>query len=115
MSQAQRWGGHVVPPLQLCRRFKVVAISPTLLALTGSLRFFSMTTRQRQMKLTFDLWIRLCRARMSMVDGFPYKEEVGGSSPSAPTKCKTGIPACLLNVKCQTRMSVLLLKTLLMR
>jgi hypothetical protein len=21
-----------------------------------------------------------------MVDGFPYKEEVGGSSPSAPTK-----------------------------
>ena len=23
---------------------------------------------------------------MSMVDGFPYKEEVGGSSPSAPTK-----------------------------
>ena len=26
------------------------------------------------------------RARMSMVDGFPYKEEVGGSSPSAPTK-----------------------------
>jgi hypothetical protein len=25
------------------------------------------------------------RARMSMVDGFPYKEEVGGSSPSAPT------------------------------
>ena len=22
---------------------------------------------------------------MSMVDGFPYKEEVGGSSPSAPT------------------------------
>ena len=24
---------------------------------------------------------------MSMVDGFPYKEEVGGSSPSAPTIC----------------------------
>ena len=24
-------------------------------------------------------------ARMSMVDGFPYKEEVGGSSPSVPT------------------------------
>ncbi len=22
---------------------------------------------------------------MSMVDGFPYKEEVGGSSPSVPT------------------------------
>ncbi len=28
------------------------------------------------------------RARMSMVDGFPYKEEVGGSSPSAPTRTK---------------------------
>jgi hypothetical protein len=28
------------------------------------------------------------RARMSMVDGFPYKEEVGGSSPSAPTKVR---------------------------
>ena len=28
----------------------------------------------------------LKRARMSMVDGFPYKEEVGGSSPSVPTK-----------------------------
>ncbi len=25
------------------------------------------------------------QARMSMVDGFPYKEEVGGSSPSVPT------------------------------
>ncbi len=24
-------------------------------------------------------------ARMSMVDGFPYKEEVGGSNPSVPT------------------------------
>ena len=29
------------------------------------------------------------RARMSMVDGFPYKEEVGGSSPSAPTKSRS--------------------------
>ena len=28
------------------------------------------------------------RARMSMVDGFPYKEEVGGSSPSAPTNAE---------------------------
>ena len=28
----------------------------------------------------------LMKARTSMVDGFPYKEEVGGSSPSAPTK-----------------------------
>src|SRR5258706_8175263 len=25
---------------------------------------------------------------MSMVDGFPYKEEVGGSSPSAPTSLR---------------------------
>jgi hypothetical protein len=28
----------------------------------------------------------LTKARTSMVDGFPYKEEVGGSSPSVPTK-----------------------------
>ena len=28
----------------------------------------------------------LLKARTSMVDGFPYKEEVGGSSPSAPTR-----------------------------
>ena len=28
----------------------------------------------------------LLKARTSMVDGFPYKEEVGGSSPSVPTK-----------------------------
>ena len=27
----------------------------------------------------------LMKARTSMVDGFPYKEEVGGSSPSVPT------------------------------
>ena len=27
------------------------------------------------------------KARTSMVDGFPYKEEVGGSNPSVPTKC----------------------------
>ena len=26
------------------------------------------------------------QARTSMVDGFPYKEEVGGSSPSVPTR-----------------------------
>ena len=26
------------------------------------------------------------QARMSTVDGFPYKEEVGGSNPSVPTK-----------------------------
>jgi hypothetical protein len=25
------------------------------------------------------------QARTSMVDGFPYKEEVGGSNPSVPT------------------------------
>ncbi len=25
------------------------------------------------------------QARMSTVDGFPYKEEVGGSNPSVPT------------------------------
>ena len=25
-----------------------------------------------------------------MVDGFPYKEEVGGSSPSVPTKASVG-------------------------
>jgi hypothetical protein len=30
-------------------------------------------------------------ARMSMVDGFPYKEEVGGSSPSAPTSSDFGL------------------------
>ena len=28
------------------------------------------------------------KARTSMVDGFPYKEEVGGSSPSVPTILK---------------------------
>ncbi len=35
----------------------------------------------------------LLQARTSMVDGFPYKEEVGGSSPSVPTKkiVRTGI------------------------
>ena len=27
----------------------------------------------------------LRQARTSMVDGFPYKEEVGGSNPSVPT------------------------------
>lgn len=29
---------------------------------------------------------RILWARMSMVDGFPYKEEVSGSSPFVPTK-----------------------------
>src|SRR6185436_10532796 len=29
----------------------------------------------------------MVKARTSMVDGFPYKEEVGGSNPSVPTKC----------------------------
>ena len=29
--------------------------------------------------------VPLLKARTSMVDGFPYKEEVGGSSPSVPT------------------------------
>src|ERR1700704_2926233 len=33
----------------------------------------------------------LKRARMSMVDGLPYKEEVGGSSPSAPTSLRSQI------------------------
>jgi hypothetical protein len=35
-------------------------------------------------------------ARMSMVDGFPYKEEVGGSSPSVPTiyRSRIGIIVC---------------------
>ncbi len=28
---------------------------------------------------------------MSMVDGLPYKEEVGGSSPSAPTSLRSQI------------------------
>ena len=28
------------------------------------------------------------QARMSTVDGFPYKEEVGGSNPSVPTNDK---------------------------
>jgi hypothetical protein len=28
------------------------------------------------------------QARTSMVDGFPYKEEVGGSNPSVPTSLK---------------------------
>lgn len=31
------------------------------------------------------LSIKILKARTSMVDGFPYKEEVGGSSPSVPT------------------------------
>ncbi len=29
--------------------------------------------------------VPVLKARTSMVDGFPYKEEVGGSSPSVPT------------------------------
>src|SRR6266699_666608 len=32
--------------------------------------------------------VPLLQARTSMVDGFPYKEEVGGSSPSVPTSLK---------------------------
>ena len=46
--------------------------------------FHSMTTR-----LLRDLAagpILILQARTSMVDGFPYKEEVGGSNPSVPTK-----------------------------
>ena len=31
-----------------------------------------------------------------MVDGFPYKEEVGGSSPSVPTSFKRPINFSLL-------------------
>ncbi len=30
---------------------------------------------------------------MSMVDGFPYKEEVGGSSPSVPTIVNDNSPS----------------------
>ncbi len=30
------------------------------------------------------------RVRMSMVDGFPYKEEVSGSSPFVPTIYQVG-------------------------
>ena len=56
------------------------------LTLTALLPSLSMTIRRDD-----DLWIRLCRARMSMVDGFPYKEEVGGSSPSAPTSLRSQI------------------------
>ena len=36
--------------------------------------------------------VPLLQARMSMVDGFPYKEEVGGSNPSVPTKLRFEIP-----------------------
>ena len=32
----------------------------------------------------------LLKARMSTVDGLPYKEEVGGSNPSVPTRIKSG-------------------------
>ena len=31
------------------------------------------------------------QARTSMVDGFPYKEEVGGSNPSVPTILRSKI------------------------
>ena len=34
---------------------------------------------------SFKRSIDFLEARTSMVDGFPYKEEVGGSSPSVPT------------------------------
>ena len=40
----------------------------------------STISRRRRMP------VPLLKARTSMVDGFPYKEEVGGSSPSVPTK-----------------------------
>jgi hypothetical protein len=37
---------------------------------------------------SINIWQECCvkQARTSMVDGFPYKEEVGGSSPSVPTR-----------------------------
>src|SRR5262249_51065681 len=35
------------------------------------------------------------KARTSMVDGFPYKEEVGGSSPSVPTISKRAFQVSL--------------------
>ncbi|MDX6445505.1 MAG: hypothetical protein QOH71_2579 [Blastocatellia bacterium] len=41
---------------------------------------YDHTLRQGKSYPRFLKW-----ARMSMVDGLPYKEEVGGSSPSAPT------------------------------
>ena len=34
-----------------------------------------------------------------MVDGFPYKEEVGGSSPSVPTSLKFELSDRLRNLK----------------
>ena len=46
----------------------------------------SMTTRLRAGLTT---GLVLVKARTSMVDGFPYKEEVGGSNPSVPTKGKS--------------------------
>jgi hypothetical protein len=57
-----------------------------MLTLTASPPSLSMNHSSDRNKVddSADLWNDF-RARMSMVDGFPYKEEVGGSSPSAPT------------------------------
>jgi len=74
--------GYWIPAL------RAFVVRELVLTLTASSPSLSMTTRQTRMssRCRADLWIRFFRARMSMVDGLPYKEEVGGSSPSAPTK-----------------------------
>lgn len=57
--------------------FPIVRIVHRLTALTLSLRMIL-----RLQSLGFES----LKARMSMVDGHPYKVEVGGSNPSVPTK-----------------------------
>ena len=51
------------------------------------------------------------KARTSMVDGFPYKEEVGGSSPSVPTISSNARRTDLLVCRPVSDESVLLLIT----
>jgi hypothetical protein len=68
---------------------KIIEATKKAVALTLLRRSHSMTTRLRR------CFTETCRdrrqgrsglqARTSMVDGFPYKEEVGGSNPSVPT------------------------------
>jgi hypothetical protein len=48
---------------------------------------FSTGFRQVELSKEGDRAFRQ-QARTSMVDGFPYKEEVGGSNPSVPTSCE---------------------------
>ena len=53
--------------------------------LTLLYRSLTMTTRPPKAQSEVLELLENAQARMSMVDGFPYKEEVGGSSPSVPT------------------------------